>query len=85
MLINFIKKETLAQVFSCEFLEMSKKTFSYRARWVAASGNNHDNVASLKCCRVLVDSSDKKGIPLVFFWEFYGIYHQSFSIKQMKI
>ena len=25
---NFIKKETLAQVFSCEFCEISKNTFS---------------------------------------------------------
>ena len=27
---NFIKKETLAQVFSCEFCEISKNIFSYR-------------------------------------------------------
>ena len=27
-LIKFIKKETLAQVFSCEFCKISKKTFS---------------------------------------------------------
>ena len=27
---NFIKKETLAQVFSCEFYGISKNTFSYR-------------------------------------------------------
>ena len=27
---NFIKKETLAQVLSCEFCEISKNTFSYR-------------------------------------------------------
>ena len=27
---NFIKKETLTQVFSCEFREISKSTFSYR-------------------------------------------------------
>ena len=27
---NFIKKETLVQVFSCEFREISKNTFSYR-------------------------------------------------------
>ena len=27
---NFIKKETLAQVFSCEFREISKNTFFYR-------------------------------------------------------
>ena len=34
---NFIKKETLAQVFSCEFCEISKKTFFYRTHLVAAS------------------------------------------------
>ena len=27
---NFIKKETLAQAFSCEFQEISQNTFSYR-------------------------------------------------------
>ena len=32
---NFIKKETLSQVFSCEFCEISKSTFSYRTpRWL---------------------------------------------------
>ena len=30
------KKETLAQVFSCEFCEISKNTFSYRTPPVAA-------------------------------------------------
>ena len=34
---NFIKKETLVQVFSCEFCEISKNTFSYRTPPVAAS------------------------------------------------
>ena len=33
----FIKKETLAQVFSYEFCEISKNTFFYRAPLVAAS------------------------------------------------
>ena len=33
---NFIKKETLAQVFSCEFCEISKNTFFYRTPLVAA-------------------------------------------------
>ena len=32
---NFIKKETLAQVFSCEFCEICKNTFSYRTPPVA--------------------------------------------------
>ena len=34
---NFIKKETLAQVFSCEFCEISKNIFSHRTPPVAAS------------------------------------------------
>ena len=33
---NFIKKGTLAQVFSCEFCEFSKKTFLQRTPLVAA-------------------------------------------------
>ena len=34
---NFIKKETLVQLFSCEFCEISKNTFFYRTPPVAAS------------------------------------------------
>ena len=34
---NFIKKETLAQVFFCKFYEISKNTFSYRTPPAAAS------------------------------------------------
>ena len=34
---NFIKKETLIQVFSCKFCEIAKITFSYRTFPVAAS------------------------------------------------
>ena len=34
---NFIKKESLVQAFSCEFGEISKKTFFYRTPLVAAS------------------------------------------------
>ena len=34
---NFIKKESLAQVFSCEIFEISKNTFYYRTPPVAAS------------------------------------------------
>ena len=34
---NFIKKETLAQVFSCEFGEITKNAFSYRTPLMAAS------------------------------------------------
>ena len=31
-LYNFIKKETLTQVFSCEFCEISKNTFLHRTQ-----------------------------------------------------
>ena len=34
---NFIKKAILAQVFSCEFCEISKNTFFYRTPPVSAS------------------------------------------------
>ena len=34
---NFIKKESLAQVFSCEFCEISKNTFYCRTPLVAAA------------------------------------------------
>ena len=34
---NFIKKETLAQVFSCEFCEISKNTFFTEHLWETAS------------------------------------------------
>ena len=33
----FIKKETLVQLLSCEFCEISKNNFSYRTPLVAAS------------------------------------------------
>ena len=34
---SFIKKETLAQVFSCEFCEISKNTFFTEHLWATAS------------------------------------------------
>ena len=36
---NFVKKEALAQVFFCEFCEISKNTFSYKTPLVAASAS----------------------------------------------
>ena len=34
---NFVKKDTLAQVFSCEFCEISKNTFFTEHLWETAS------------------------------------------------
>ena len=36
---NLIKKESPAKVFSCDFCEISKDTFSYKTTLVAASEN----------------------------------------------
>ena len=36
---NFIKKETLVEVFSCEFFEISNNIFSYRTIPISASVN----------------------------------------------
>ena len=44
---NFIKKETLAQVFSCEFCEISKNTFfTEHLRWLLL---NQDLCKVAKC------------------------------------
>ena len=45
---NFIKKETLAQVFFCEFCEISWSTFSHRTPVVAASVNATHDLEHLK-------------------------------------
>ena len=37
---NFIKKETLAQLFSCEICKISKNTFLHRTPLVGASLNH---------------------------------------------
>ena len=37
---NFIKKETLAQLFSCKFCEISKDTLFYKNLWMTASEPN---------------------------------------------
>ena len=38
---NFIKKETLPQVFSCEFCEIYKHTLFTENLWATASGNKY--------------------------------------------
>ena len=41
--INFILKRTLAQVFSCEFCEISRHTFFTEHLWATASGYLQDH------------------------------------------
>ena len=40
---NFIKKEALAQMFSCEFREISKNTFFTEHLWTAASTRQNNS------------------------------------------
>ena len=42
----FFKEETLAQVFSCEFCEISKNTFFTEHLWTAASKSCFGDVFS---------------------------------------
>ena len=44
---NFIKKEILAQVFSCGFCEISKNTLFTEHLWVTASGGKDNFETSL--------------------------------------
>ena len=41
---NFIKIDTLAQVFHCEFYEISKNTFLTEHVWTTSSNNSKNNI-----------------------------------------
>ena len=47
-----MKKETLAQVFSCEFCEIFKNTYFYRAPLVAASEDFLEHLLKAFCLYV---------------------------------
>ena len=57
-LIKFIKKETLAQVFFCEFCEIFKNTFSKEHLRATASGiyTCHNEFDSLLVCDITIFS-----------------------------
>ena len=46
---NVIEKETLTQVFSCEFYEIPKNMFYYRTPLVAASVEQRDDLLGYLC------------------------------------
>ena len=70
----FIKKETLAEVFSCEFCEISENTFPYRTPLVAASANNntsfHLDYLLEKLMKTFFPKNPKNPIYLRF-WGFF--------------
>ena len=51
---NFIKKETLTQVFPCEFCQISKNDFLHRTPLVAASGVNWSEYCCSHSFHILV-------------------------------
>ena len=65
--INFIKKETLAQVFSCEFCEISMNTFFYRTPLVAASVLHPIWESQIKSKTVISSRKKKRAfyVPLI--------------------
>ena len=62
---NFIKKEILAQVFSCKFCEISKSNFFHRAPLVAAS----------IFIAVLIKNCSYLSLSVVFAHNGRGAYH----------
>ena len=56
LVCNFIKKESVAQVLSCEFCEISKNTFFYRAHSVVASVSLCD-IMKLNFCDIKISST----------------------------
>ena len=63
---NFIKRETLAQMFFCEFCEISKNSFFYRTPPLAASGG----FLKYNCFGNLIVTK-RKNIILDIFYNFY--------------
>ena len=69
---NFIKKESLAQVYSCEFCKTSKNTLFYRTTSAAASVNQKaaDRVThkcSVKTCSKKFRNIHRKTLTGVYF------------------
>ena len=71
---NFIKKETLVQVFSCEFCEISRNTFSYRTPPVAASECKlasclRNNLRNVKKMTVFMQALCENGVKVKMIFD----------------
>ena len=51
---NFIKKDTLAQVFSCEFCEIFKNTFFTEYIWMTASDDLKNEIIETERIYLLI-------------------------------
>ena len=71
---NFIKKETLVQVFSCEFCEISRNTFSYRTPPVAPSECKlasclRNNLRNVKKMTVFMQALCENGVKVKMIFD----------------
>ena len=57
--LQLYKKETLAQVFFCEFCEISKNTFFTEHLWATASELSRKNILTMYCSHFVVFNSLK--------------------------
>ena len=71
---NFIKKETLAQVFSCDFCENSKNIFSTEHLWMTASG--------LSMSRTKITTYYERNFDIDIFQEIWQIFPEYLFIDR---
>ena len=81
---NFIKKETSAQVFSCEFCEISKNTFFHRTPPVVVSLWKADDSGGIM--RTFIESQWKRAwIGIIFYDEICRAFTcQSLVVNQIS-
>ena len=72
---NFIKKETLAQVFSFEFYEISKNTFFHRTLLVAASGFSF---------KTFLIKFSKQAVTVTFFSVWISSSSRCWNVRMIK-
>ena len=87
---NFIKKECLAQIFSCEFCEISKNTFFYRSPPVVAfvgctSFDSETNTHVLNPTIDFILFTESFEEPLFYFFVFFVFFIWPFcSPRQLR-
>ena len=77
---NYIKKETRAKVFSCEFCKISMNTFLYRTPLVAASVNGYSKRYFIIYCQwqlILVSGAWRLESFSAVFWMNVFLVHKS--------
>ena len=79
---NFIKKQTLAQVFSCEFCKIFKNTNFYRTPLVGASKNSF--IISYSCwTNIQFWTSWNHRNLFNFFWSIKAVQKQLIDLKKV--